>query len=64
MRVVNHGASLPAGLWGLYLARGGVFVPALSQPMTRDFERPMVGVTHIEEGMPQKNRTKKAFDHT
>ena len=44
------------------LTRGGVFVPALSQPMTRGFERPMVGATHIEEDMPQRNCTKKAFD--
>ena len=41
------------------LTRGGVFVPALSQPMTRGFERPMVGATPIEEGMPQKTSRKK-----
>ena len=41
------------------LTRGGVFVPALSQPMTRGFERPMVGATPIEEGMPQKTARKK-----
>ena len=44
------------------LTRGGVFVPALSQPMTRGFEGSQVGATPIEdwsEGMPQKTARKK-----
>ena len=41
-------------LWGHLLE--GVFS---SQPMTRGFERPMVGATPIDEGMPQKTARKK-----
>ena len=40
------------------LSRGGVFVPAFSQPMAHGFEGSQVGATPIEEGMPQKPHEK------
>ena len=50
--------------YGVTYLKGGVFVPALSQPITRGFERPMVGATPIEKIYATKSRTKKAFDHS
>ena len=36
------------------LIQMGVFVPGFSQPMTRRFERLMVGARHVVDGTAQK----------
>ena len=43
------------------LIQYGVFVPAFSQPMTRRFERRMVGARHVVDGTAQKTAREKLF---
>ena len=49
----------PTRRYGVPYLKGGVFIPAFSQPMTRRFERPMAGARPVVDGTAQKTASKK-----